>query len=175
MSQFLNPSAVVAQTGLMQGQVVADLGCGNGFYVLPAAQMIGPTGIVYAVDVQTQKLAATISIANQFGYKNVRIMQANLGKPLLDINPASCDLVIIGNILHEIDQKEELIKNVYRILKSPGRVVAVEWKRTATPFGPPIERRMDQEKLEILLQLAGFRKVKDLQADGYHYAVLYEK
>jgi ubiquinone/menaquinone biosynthesis C-methylase UbiE len=175
MSQFINPSAVVAQTGLMQGQVVADLGCGNGFYVLPAAQMTGPTGIVYAVDVQTQKLAATMSIANQFGYKNVRVMQANLGKPLLDINPGSCDLVIIGNILHEIEQKDELIKNVYRVLKSPGRVVAVEWKRTATPFGPPIDKRMDQEKLEILLQLAGFRKVKDLQADGYHYAVLYEK
>ena len=57
----------MAQTGLMMGQTVADLGCGNGFYVLPAAQMVGPTGSVIAVDVQTQKLAATISIANQFG------------------------------------------------------------------------------------------------------------
>jgi ubiquinone/menaquinone biosynthesis C-methylase UbiE len=87
----------------------------------------------------------------------------------------SCDLVIVGNILHEIDEKGELIKSIYRILKSPGRVVAVEWKRTATPFGPPLEKRLDQEKLEILLQQAGFRKEKDLQADGYHYAVLFEK
>ncbi len=175
MARFLNPSEVVAQTGLMQGQVVADLGCGNGFYVLPAAQMIGPTGMVYAVDVQTSKLAATVSIANQFGYKNVRVVQADLNKPLTDIAPSSCDLAIVGNILHEVDKKEELIKNIYRILKSPGRVVAVEWKRTATPFGPPIEKRMDQERLEITLQTAGFRKVKDLLADGYHYAVLYEK
>jgi len=175
MSQFLNPSAVMAQTGLMMGQTVADLGCGNGFYVLPAAQMTGPTGTVYAVDVQTQKLAATISIANQFGYKNVRVIQANLGKPLLDILPGSCDLVIIGNILHETDQKQELIQNIYRVLKHGGRVVAVEWKRTATPFGPPLERRLDQEKLEIMLQMAGLRKDKDLQADGYHYAVLFEK
>ncbi len=165
----------MAQTGLMMGQTVADLGCGNGFYVLPAAQMIGPTGTVYAVDVQTVKLAATISIANQFGYKNVRVIQANLSKPLLDILPGSCDLVIIGSILHEIDQKQELIKNIYRVLKSGGRVVAVEWKRTATPFGPPLDKRLDQEKLEIMLQSAGFRKDKDLQADGYHYAVLYEK
>ena len=157
------------------GQTVADLGCGNGFYVLPAAQMIGPTGMVYAVDVQTQKLAATISIANQFGYKNVKVIQANLGKPLLDIDPGSCDLVVMGNILHEIDKKQELIQNIYRVLKTGGRVVAVEWKRTATPFGPPLERRMDQEKLEIMLQAAGFRKDKDLQADGYHYAVLFEK
>ena len=175
MSQFLNPSAVMAQTGLMQGQVVADLGCGNGFYVLPAAQMIGPTGMIYAVDVQSSKLAATVSIANQFGYKNVRVVQANLGRPVTDIPLNSCDLVIVGNILHEIEEKDELIKNVYRILKSPGHVVAVEWKRTATPFGPPVDKRLDQQKLEIMLQTAGFRKTKELQADGYHYAVLFEK
>ena len=174
-TKFLNPAEVVAQTGLMMGQVVADLGCGNGFYVLPAAQMIGPTGVVWAVDVQTAKLAATVSIANQFGYRNVKVVQANLGKPLLDIPMNSCDLVIVGNILHEIQAPEQLIKNIYRVLKSQGRAVLVEWKRTATPFGPPLERRLDQQKLEIMMQMAGFRKDKDLLADGYHYAVLFEK
>ena len=175
MAGFLNPSEVVAQTGLMQGQVVADLGCGNGFYVLPAAQMVGPTGSVVAVDVQTNKLAATISIANQFGYRNIQVVQADLNKPLLDIPAASCDLVIVGNIFHEIDQIDRLIKNIYLILKSPGSLLVVEWKKTATPFGPPLNKRVDQEKLEVLLMQAGFRKEKDLQADGYHYAVLFEK
>lgn len=175
MSKFLNPSEVVAQTGLMQGQVVADLGCGNGFYVLPAAQMVGTTGTIIAVDVMEEKLAATISIANQFGYKNVRVVRADLAKPVLDIPANSVDMVIIGNILHEIDQKDELIKNVYRILKSPGRIMAVEWKKTATPFGPPLEKRLDQQKLEVMLMQVGFRKIKDLQTDGYHYSVLFEK
>lgn len=132
-TKFLNPAEVVAQTGLMQGQTVADLGCGNGFYVLPAAQMIGPTGTVWAVDVQTSKLAATISIANQFGYRNVRVVQANLGKPLFDIPQGSCDLVIVGNILHEIDQREELIKNIYRVLKVR---VARSWWNGSGPLRP---------------------------------------
>lgn len=175
MSRFLNPAEVVAQTGLMMGQTVADLGCGNGFYVLPAAQMIGNTGTVYAVDLMEQKLAATVSIANQFGYKNVRVVQADLTKPFFEIPANSCDLVIVSNILHETQAYAELIKNIYRILKSPGHVVIVEWKRTATPFGPPLERRLDQQKIEILLMQSGFRKDKDLQADGYHYAVLFEK
>jgi ubiquinone/menaquinone biosynthesis C-methylase UbiE len=173
--KFLNPAEVVAQTGVMQGQVVADLGCGHGFYVLPAAQMTGPSGTVYAVDLMENKLAATVSIANQFGYKNVRVVQADLAKPLLDIPENSCDLVIVGNILHMISQMDQLIKNIYRILNSPGRVVIVEWKKTAIPFGPPLASRVDQEKLEILLMQAGFRKYKDLQADNYHYAVLFEK
>src|SRR3989338_8247878 len=99
-SKFINPSLVVAQTGLMQGETVADLGCGNGFYVLPAAQLVGNTGTVMAVDVVESKLAATVSIANQFGYKNVRIVQADLAKPLLEIPEHSCDVAVIGNILH---------------------------------------------------------------------------
>ncbi|MEK7161594.1 MAG: methyltransferase domain-containing protein [Patescibacteria group bacterium] len=175
MSKFINPSEVVAQTGLMQGQVVADLGCGNGFYVLPAAQMVGSTGTVIAVDVMEAKLAATISITNQFGYKNVRVIQADLAKPMLDIPANFVDMVIIGNILHEISHTDSLIKNVYRILKSPGRIMAVEWKKTATPFGPPLDKRLDQQKLEVLLMQVGFRKIKDLYTDGYHYAVLFEK
>lgn len=175
MARFINPSLIVAQTGLMQAQVVADLGCGNGFYVLPAAQMVGGQGTVYAVDVVENKLAATVSIANQFGYKNVRVVKADLAKPVLDIAENSCDLVIVGNILHEINQKEGLIKNIYRLLKSGGRVVAVEWKKTATPFGPPISSRIEQQALEIMLMQSGLRKIKELQADGYHYAVLFEK
>lgn len=175
MSKFLNPSEVIAQTGLMQGQVVADLGCGSGFYVLPAAQLVGSGGEVMAVDVMEDKLAATISISNQFGYKNVRVVLADLAKPLLDIAPNSCDMVIVGNILHEISNKEQLIKNIYRILKVPGRVAVVEWKKSATPFGPPLERRVDQQKLEVMLMQAGLRKIKDMRADGYHYAVLFEK
>lgn len=175
MLKFINPSLVVAQTGLMQAQVVADLGCGNGFYVLPAAQMVGREGTVYAVDVVETKLAATVSIANQFGYKNVRVVKADLEKPLFDIPENSCDLVIVGNILHQINQKDALIKNIYRILKNPGRVVVVEWKRTATPFGPPLNLRIEQQALEIMLMQAGLRKVRELEADGYHYAVLFEK
>ena len=175
MSKFLNPSEIVAQSGLMQGEVVADLGCGNGFYVLPAAQMVGSAGEVLAVDVMEEKLAATVSIAGQFGYKNVRVVQADLAKPILDIAPNSCDMVIVGNIMHEISNKEQLVKNIYRILKVPGRVVIVEWKKTASPFGPAIDKRIDQQKVEVMLMQTGLRKIKDLDTDGYHYAVLFEK
>ena len=175
MPRFLNPSEIIAQTGLMQGQVVADLGCGHGFYVIPAAQMVGSTGTVYAVDMLSDKLAATISIANQFGYRNVRVVQADLTQPIQGIAPHSCDLVIVGNILHQISKKESLVSNIYKILKSPGHVIAIEWKRAATPFGPPLDNRLDQQQLETILQGAGFRKEKNIQADDYHYAVMYEK
>lgn len=175
-TKFINPSAVMAQTGLMRGEVVADLGCGNGFYVLPAAQLAGPEGSVIAVDVQESKLAATISIANQYGYRNVKVVRADLAKPLLDIPEASVDMVVLSNILHEIGPgREMLLKNAYRILKTGGKLAAIEWKRELSPIGPPLQNRVDQQAVEVLLMKYGFRKGKDLEVDGYHYAVLFLK
>ena len=175
MAKFLNPNVLMAQAGINPGETVADLGCGSGFYVLPASQLVGPAGTVYAVDVMEDKLAATVSIANQFGQKNVRVVQADLGKPLLEIPEHSCDLVVAGNIFHEITKPDVLIKNIYRLLKVPGRVLVVEWKTAPMPFGPPMEKRVDQQKVEVMLMKVGFRKVKELNADAYHYAVLFEK
>lgn len=176
ISKFINPSSVIAQAGIMRGEVVADLGCGNGFYVLPSAQLAGPEGEVIAVDVQESKLAATISIANQYGYRNIKVIRADLAKPLIDIPENSVDSVVLSNIMHEIGQgREVLLKNVYRILKTGGKVVVIEWKKELSPIGPPINSRLDQQSAEIQLMNAGFRKGKDIEADGYHYAVLFIK
>lgn len=175
MNKFIDPASIIAQAGLKSGQIVADFGCGSGFYSLPAAKRVGNTGTVYAIDVQEAKLAATQSAARQNGSKNITVMKADLEKPLLDIPEASCDAVILASILHEIDSNENLIKNAYRVLKTGGEVIAVEWKKQATPIGPPLERRLAQEDLEQLLSHAGFHKAKDLGADGYHYSVMFTK
>ena len=173
--RFINPALVVGQTGLGKGMTVADLGCGSGFYVLPAAQLVGSEGTVYAVDDAEQQLAATASIANQFGYKNVRVIKADLTKPLMDIAPGTVDLVIIGNILHQVRDKISLLKNAYRIISNDSGIMVVEWKRSLTPLGPPLTKRVDQQALEVMLMQVGFQKVKELEADGYHYAVLFRK
>lgn len=175
MSKFINPASVIAQTGLSRGMTAADLGCGSGFYVIPAAQLVGAEGTIYAVDTIDAKLEATSSIAKQMGYKNVKILKADLAKPLLDIAENSCDLVILGNILHQVSNREALLKNAFRITSSNSGILVVEWKKQLTPFGPPMSQRIDQTQLEIILMNIGLQKVQTLEADGYHYAVLFKK
>ena len=65
--KFIKPQNIVAQMGLKTGQTVADFGSGSGFYTLSAAQMVGNTGRVLAVDVQKSKLTATFSAGSQQG------------------------------------------------------------------------------------------------------------
>ncbi len=109
------------------------------------------------------------------GYKNVKIVHADLSKPLLELEEHSCDLVVIANILHEISVPDKLLANAYRLLKPEGKILVVEWKKEGTPFGPAIDRRISQQQLEVMLMRAGLRKEQDLEADGYHYAVLFKR
>lgn len=175
MNKFVDPASVIAQMSLKNGHCVADLGCGSGFYALAAARQVGNTGMVYAVDVQEAKLDATQSAARQSGLKNITIVKADLDKPLLDIPESTCDGVILASIIHEIESREALMKNAYRILKTGGQILAVEWKKQATPIGPDMARRVGQAELEQVMASAGLRKDKDVETDGYHYAVLFIK
>jgi ubiquinone/menaquinone biosynthesis C-methylase UbiE len=173
--KFINPQNVVAQMGLKNGQAVADLGSGSGFYAIAAAKMVGNTGTVYALDVQQSKLTATFSAASQQGFKNVKIIPADLDKPVSDLPDASCDAVIMASIIHEVKSREMLFKNAHRILKTGGLVLAVEWKAEHAIIGPPVEKRIPESELEHELAKAGLQKVKSIPADMYHYALLFKK
>lgn len=173
--KFIKPQNVVAQMGLKPGQVVADLGSGSGFFALGAAKILGNTGKVIAVDVQQSKLTTTFSAGSQQGFKNIQILQANLDQPLQDIPDASVDAVIMASILHEIKNRQMLLQNAYKILKTGGIVLAVEWKAQHTVFGPPLEQRLPEEELEQELAKLGLHKVKSIPADMFHYAVVFQK
>lgn len=173
--KFINPQNVVAQMGLKPGQTVADFGSGAGFFTIAASKMVGNTGTIYAVDVQRSKLTATFSAASQQGYKNVQIVQANLDQPISEIEDGSCDAVIMASILHEIKDRSMLLQNAYRVLKTGGHILAVEWKAQHTIFGPALEKRISEQDLEQQLTSLGLHKVKSIPADLFHYALLFKK
>lgn len=175
MTKFVNPGDIIAQLNLKKGQVVADFGCGAGFYSLAAAQFVADDGTVYAVDVMPDRLAVTQSSAQHAKLKNITVVQADLEQPLLGIEAATCDVVVISNILHQVTAKEALLRNAYQVLKTGGQLVVVEWKRGFSPFGPAQDVRVSPDELTNMLQRGGFQFTKNLEADGYHYAVVFGK
>lgn len=173
--KFIKPQNVVAQAGIQPGQTVADFGSGAGFFAISAAQIVGNTGQVLAVDVQQSKLTATHSIASQQGLKNVKVVLADLDQPITAIAPTTCDVVILASVLHEVHNRPMLLQNAYKVLKTGGCILAVEWKAESTVFGPPLEKRIPVEQLEQELAKLGLQKVKSIPADMYHYALLFRK
>lgn len=175
MAKFINPDSIVGQMDLAGGETIADFGCGGGYFTIPAARAVGADGSVYAVDVMPDKLAVTQSTARHGGFKNVTVVQADLEKLLTGVPEASCDAVIICNILHQISSREALMRNAYRVLKTGGVVLAVEWKKELTPIGPSQDTRLHKDDVVKLFEASSFRHKKDIEADSYHYAVLFVK
>lgn len=174
-NRFLDPSQILAYTGINKGNVVADFGCGNGFYPVAAAKLVGEEGLVYAVDIKHESLEATSSTAKHLGLKNVYTLRHDLEHPGVDIKENSCDAVILAGIMHLAKLQKNVLKETYRVLKTGGKVIVIEWKKEHLPFGPDITHRISEKEMTTLLSQSGFTYNTEVPADAFHYALIFKK
>ncbi len=173
--RFLDPSKILAYAGLEKGAVIADFGCGNGFYPVAAAKLAGENGQVYAVDIKNESLEATISAAKHEGLKNIYVLKHNLENPGVPIKENSCDAVILAGILHLSKLQKNILRETYRVLKTGGKVVVIEWKKEPLPFGPSMESRIAPADASRLFAESGFVFKSEMPADAFHYSLLFIK
>ena len=107
--------------GIEQGQKVLDFGCGKGTYSIPASMIVGPTGIVYVLDVNAEALDKVVEKSKVTGLKNIRIIKSS-GDAHIDLTDNCIDHMLLIDVLQEIVDKLTLFKEANRILKENGVV-----------------------------------------------------
>lgn len=174
---LIDPVKLLEQSGIKGGMVVADLGCGAaGHFVLPAAHLVGDSGLVYAVDILPSVLQNIESRAKVEGVGNIKTVWANLEKAGgMKIKDGSVDLVLLVNDLFQIPDKQTVIKEAARVLKSGGVLTIGEWKTVGTPIGPPANARLDSTQVKNMIQGAGFEFVREFEAGPYHYGLVFKR
>lgn len=118
------PAEVMDALGITTGSRVADVGCGEGYFVMHLAERVGPTGTVYAVDVDEEVLQVTRRKAEQAGYSQVRVLLGEAGDPKLP--EGELDAVLIVNAYHEMKQYDAMLGAIYRALKPGGRLAIID-------------------------------------------------
>ena len=157
---FVDPVKILAFAGFEKGQTVADFGCGNGYYPVAAAQLVGDTGMVYAVDVKPGSLEATSSAAKHQNLRNIYTLLHDMEKPGVPIEENTCDSVILSGIMHLAKLQKNILRESYRILKTGGSVIIIEWKKEVLPFGPNINDRVAEDAMREMVGRAGFQYKK---------------
>lgn len=153
--EWQKPDQIMDALGIADGAVVADLGCGAGWFTIRLARRVGPNGVVYAEDVQIEMIRATERRAQREGLRNVRPILGTEEDPKL---PAGrIDAVLIVDIYHEIANPVALLKNVAHALKPSGRIGIVDFTRGNGGPGPPSEERVDPGVILQDAQRAGLR------------------
>ncbi len=108
------------------GTVVADVGAGTGYYSRRIADAIGPTGKVYAVDVQPEMVKLLQSVSNQRAYGH--IVPVLGGVDDVKLPAASVDVAIMVDVYHELAFPYEVLASLARAVKPGGQVVFVEYR-----------------------------------------------
>jgi SAM-dependent methyltransferase len=121
---------------LKTGEVVADIGCGSGYYTRRLAKAVGTNGVVYAVDIQQEMLDLLTNRLAAEGIVNVKPVRGTVSDPKL--GPATVDLILLVDVYHEFDHPLEMVEALCRALKPGGRMVLVEFR--AEDPGVPIKR-----------------------------------
>lgn len=176
-NELINPVKFLEQSGIRGGMIVADLGCGAaGHFVLPAAHLVGDSGLVYAVDILPSVLQNMESRAKVEGVGNIKTVWADLEKiGSMKIQNGGVDMVLLVNDLFQIKDKQTVIREAVRILKSGGMLTIGEWKTVGTPIGPPANARLDSAQVKSMIQSAGFEFVHEFEAGPYHYGLVFKK
>jgi ubiquinone/menaquinone biosynthesis C-methylase UbiE len=139
---FKDPHEQLREAGLEPGQKVLEVGCGPGYFTLPAAEVVGGEGLVYAVDVNPLAVKRVRKKVEKEGIKNIEPLErsgSDTGLP-----DGSIDLAFIFGTLHFYGGVEGVISEMNRILK-PGGTLSFE------------RARGSEEELLALIEGAGFR------------------
>jgi predicted methyltransferase len=116
--RWQRPDEVMDALGVRAGSVVADVGCGKGYFSIKLAQRVGPTGKVYAEDIQEDVLEDVRHEAEKEGLKQIETI---LGAPDDPRLPAgSLDVVLAVNSYHEWVQYDAMLAHLYAALKPGG-------------------------------------------------------
>jgi len=120
---FRNPYKLLRAAGLKPGQKVLEVGCGPGFFTIPAAKIVGEEGVVYAVDVHPLAIERVKEKIEKEGIKNIKPILANASDTGLP--DRSIDIAFIFGLRYIAGGLENVIAEIHRILK-PGGVLSFE-------------------------------------------------
>ena len=145
------PDLVLQALQLRPGDLVADVGCGTGYFTWRLAQAVGPRGVVYGEEIQPEMLDLLAGNMRAHRVTNVVGVLGSVSDPKL---PQPVDLVLLVDVYHEFSEPAEMMAAVCRSLKPGGRVVFVEYRGEdpSVPIKPLHKMTEAQVKKEMTAQ-----------------------
>jgi ubiquinone/menaquinone biosynthesis C-methylase UbiE len=154
LRRLIEPPGRLLGPYVRPGMTVVEPGCGMGYFTLPLARMVGPSGRVIAVDLQEKMIRGLVRRARRAGLAD-RIVPAVSAADDLRLNPfrESADLAVALHMVHEVPDRERFLAQIQESLKPSGRLLVVEPAGHVTPE--------DFERTLAAAESAGFVRTRE--------------
>ena len=171
---FFDPAHILGRLDCSHPGNVIEFGCGYGLFTVEAAKR--SSGTVYALDIEPEIIAATLTATGMAGVANVQPMERDFVIDGTGLPSHSCDYVMVFNLLH-IDEPVMLLREASRVLMPAGKLGIIHWNiDPATPRGPSMEIRPTPEQCRHWAEEAGFRFVRHVPGIAtWHWGLLMQR
>lgn len=163
---------VIEAIGLHEGDDVADIGGGSGYFSRPIAKKVGKSGIVYCCDFATKLLDFLQEKTKDEGLDNIVTVYAAEDRTMLP--PKSIDAAFVCDTNHHIENRVEYYKRLQSVLRPGGKVVIIDWHKRDQKIGPPASHNLAQEIVTQEMQDAGYELLKEETFLTYQYFLIYQ-
>jgi arsenite methyltransferase len=169
---YQKPHEVLRALDLKEGEVVADVGAGSGYFSFRFCHHVGETGRVYAVDVNPDMIVHINRKIRDLGVKNLITILATPDDPLL--LDSSVDRFFICDTWHHIENQAQYLKVLKRMLKPGGQIIMIDFHKRELPVGPPLEMKIAREDLVSQMESADFQLARELTFLPYQYFLIFK-
>lgn len=123
---------------LTAGRTVADIGAGAGQLTVALARVVGPTGRLYATELESGRLRAIRRAADSAGLKNVTVLEAHATRT--NLPDRCCDALVVRNVYHHFENPILINKSLYQSLKPGGRLAIIDFQPDSAESADPTRR-----------------------------------
>jgi ubiquinone/menaquinone biosynthesis C-methylase UbiE len=165
-------SLMLAKLGVTAGMNVCDMGCGNGFYTVKMAKMVGDKGQVYAVDIQPEMLEKLKQRTKLAKVENYTPILGSTVDPKLP--KGKIDLILLVDVYHEFSNPEEMLARMRESLAPKGVIVLVEFRGEDPEVPIKVEHKMTKDQVNKELAANGFKLVKQFDKLPWQHMMWFE-
>lgn len=169
----LDISRNLEKLGLSKKMTLADIGSGTGALVFEAVKHTDEK--IYSVEMSDVMIEIQKDKIKDKNIENIEIVRQDVDKNEILISDQECDVVTMITVFHEIDDKDKVIKEIKRILKTKGKLFIIEFHKKKTGFGPSLEERLSSEDIEVICSKNGLSKISEEVLGDNFYSVIFEK
>ncbi len=156
-----HPDEALDAIGFKPGMVVADIGAGTGYMTLRMAKRVGPSGKVYANDVQPEMLRRLRQNAAKAKLTNIETVLGTESDPKLPVS--ELDLILLVDVYHEFSQPQKMLRKMREELKPTGRLVLLEYRKEDPTIPIRPEHKMSVQEVKTEVEAEGFHLDKVLE------------
>lgn len=165
--EWQKPDKVVESLNIKNGDVIADIGAGTGYFTRRFAVATGPDGKALGLDIEKSMVHYMKEDARKLDLPNYEARVVKPDNPALDDN--TVDIIFLCNTYHHIQNRVEYFRKASTSLKPGGRLVIVDFYKRELPYGPPPEHKLSRERVISELKQAGYRLQKTWDFLPYQY------